>query len=101
MQFLGPLSAVDATLADHAEAVVREAVSNAVRHAHATELTIEVKVADDLCIEVVDNGRGISGDITESGLASLRRRAEESGGTFSLENVADGGTLLRWSAPLP
>ncbi|MET0756455.1 MAG: GAF domain-containing sensor histidine kinase [Mycobacterium sp.] len=101
VQFLGPLSAVDATLADHTEAVVREAVSNAVRHARATELTIEVRVADDLSIEVVDNGRGISGDITESGLASLRRRAEESGGNFSLENVAGGGTVLRWSAPLP
>ncbi len=101
VQFLGPLSAVDATLADHAEAVVREAVSNAVRHARATELAIEVRVDNDLCIEVVDNGRGISGDITESGLASLRRRAEESGGTFSLENVAGGGTVLRWSAPLP
>ena len=101
VQFLGPLSAVDATLADHAEAVVREAVSNAVRHARATELAIEVRVDNDLSIEVVDNGRGISGDITESGLASLRRRAEESGGTFSLENVAGGGTVLRWSAPLP
>ena len=101
VQFLGPLSVVDATLADHAEAVVREAVSNAVRHSHATELSIEVKVADDLCIEVMDNGRGVSGDITESGVASLRRRAEQSGGTFSLENVAGGGTLLRWSAPLP
>ena len=33
MQFVGPLSVVDAALADHAEAVVREAVSNAVRHA--------------------------------------------------------------------
>ncbi len=51
---------VDAGLADHAEAVVREAVSNAVRHAHATTLTVTVKVDDDLSIEVVDNGRGIS-----------------------------------------
>ncbi len=101
VQFVGPLSVVDATLADHAEAVVREAVSNAVRHAHATQLAMEVKVDDDLCIEVVDNGRGISGPITESGLANLRRRAEECGGTFTVENVAGGGTLLRWSAPLP
>ena len=43
-QFVGPLSAVDADLADHAEAVVREAVSNAVRHGQATELSIDVKV---------------------------------------------------------
>ena len=36
VQYVGPLSVVDAALADHAEAVVREAVSNAVRHADAT-----------------------------------------------------------------
>jgi signal transduction histidine kinase len=36
VQFSGPLSVVDATLADHAEAVVKEALSNAVRHAEAS-----------------------------------------------------------------
>ena len=101
VQFQGPLSVVDATLADHAEAVVREAVSNAVRHGHATELSVDVNVADDLCIEAMDNGSGIPEDVTESGLANLRRRAEESGGSLSVEKVAGGGTLLRWSAPLP
>ncbi len=80
---------------------MREAVSNAVRHANATTLTVNVKVDDDLTIEVVDNGPGISGDITGSGLTNLRRRAEEVGGAFTVENVAAGGTLLRWSAPLP
>jgi signal transduction histidine kinase len=101
VQFVGPLSVVDAALADHAEAVVREAVSNAVRHGNATEVSVDIKVADDLCIGVMDNGSGISGDITESGLANLRRRAEESGGFLTVESAADGGTLLRWSAPLP
>lgn len=101
VQFVGPLSAVDSELADHAEAVVREAVSNAVRHANATELSVDVKVADDLCIDVTDNGRGISGDITESGLANLRKRAERCGGSFSVENAPGGGAVLRWSAPLP
>ena len=97
----GPLSVVDAGLADHAEAVVREAVSNAVRHANATTLTVNVKVDDDLTIEVVDNGCGISGDITGSGLTNLRRRAEDVDGAFTVEHVATGGTLARWSAPLP
>ncbi|KUI27963.1 histidine kinase [Mycobacterium sp. IS-1742] len=100
-QFVGPLSVVDATLADHAEAVVREAVSNAVRHARATELTVRVTVADDLCVEVADNGRGIDGSITESGLRNLRARAEDAGGTFTVGAQAGGGTLLRWRAPLP
>lgn len=101
VQYAGPLSVIDATLADHAEAVVREAISNAVRHADATSLTINVVVEDDLCIEVVDNGRGISAQITESGLRNLRRRAEDVGGTFDIEPLPTGGTRLRWCVPLP
>ena len=101
VQYVGPLSVVDAALADHAEAVVREAVSNAVRHADATTLTINVVVEDELCIEVIDNGQGISDDITGSGLTNLRQRAQDAGGTFTLESAAEGGTVLRWCAPLP
>ena len=101
LQFTGPLSVVDATLANHAEAVMQEAVSNAVRHAQATTLTANIKVQDDLTIEVIDNGIGIPEDITASGLSNLRRRAEELGGTFSAAARPEGGTVLRWSAPLP
>ncbi len=101
VQFSGPLSVVDAVLADHAEAVVREAVSNAVRHANATILSISVAVGDDLNIEVVDNGCGITGDLTTSGLDNLRQRAENVGGSFSVGKNEGGGTKLRWCAPLP
>jgi signal transduction histidine kinase len=101
MQIVGPLSVIDMPLADHAEAVVREAVSNAIRHGEATELTIRVQVDDDLSIEVTDNGSGIGDDVTTSGLTNLRRRAEDSGGTFSIVAPAIGGTVLRWTAPLP
>ncbi|KUH92760.1 GAF domain-containing sensor histidine kinase [Mycobacterium sp. IS-3022] len=100
VQFAGPLSAVDATLADHAEAVVREAVSNTVRHAQATTMTVGVRVDDNLTIEVADDGRGIPDDITGSGLTNLRKRADEVGGQFTLEHRPHGGTLLRWWAPL-
>ena len=101
MQFVGPLSVVDAALADHAEAVVREAVSNAVQHADANTLTVTVDVGDELLIEVADNGVGISGDITGSGLTNLWKRAEDVGGSFTIGNIPSGGTVLRWSAPLP
>jgi signal transduction histidine kinase len=100
-QFIGPLSVVDAILADHAEAVVREAVSNAARHAHASTLTVTVKVEDELCIEALDNGRGIPEHVTGSGLTNLLQRAQQVGGTFTVESPPTGGTLLRWSAPLP
>ncbi|WP_197416183.1 GAF domain-containing sensor histidine kinase [Mycobacterium sp. GA-1199] len=101
VQFSGPLSVVDANLADHAEAVVREAVSNAVRHAKASTLTVNVVVGDDLCIEVVDDGCGVAGSITGSGLTNLKRRAEEVWGEFAIEAAPTGGTRLRWRAPLP
>lgn len=100
VQYTGPLSVVDTVLANHAEAVLREAVSNAVRHANATGLAINVSVEDDVRVEVVDDGVGISGDITESGLRNLRQRADDAGGEFTVENMPTGGTLLRWSAPL-
>lgn len=100
VQYTGPLSVVDTVLANHAEAVLREAVSNAVRHANATSLAINVSVEDDVRVEVVDDGVGISGDITESGLRNLRQRADDAGGEFAVENMPTGGTLLRWSAPL-
>ena len=101
VQFIGPLSVVQAGLADHAEAVVREAVSNAVRHSGATELSVVVRVDDDLTVTVTDNGHGVGAGVTESGLANLRRRAEDTAGTFALAPADRGGTVVHWSAPLP
>jgi signal transduction histidine kinase len=101
VQFVGPLSVIDSSLADHAEAVVREAISNAVRHACASTLALTVTVDDDLRIEVTDNGTGIAGDVTGSGLTNLRHRAQAADGDFRIENAPGGGTALHWSAPLP
>lgn len=101
VQYSGPLSVVDAVLADHAEAVVKEAVSNAVRHADASQLTIHIDVADGLSIDVISNGKGIPDEITASGLANLHQRAEEANGTFTIQAASGGGTRLHWSAPLP
>ena len=64
-------------------------------------LTVNVTVDDDLCIEVIDNGCGIADDVTDSGLTNLRRRAEDAGGSFSVDAMPAGGTKLRWCAPLP
>lgn len=97
----GPLSVIEAGLADHAEAVVREMVSNAVRHAKATNITVNLSVADNLTIEVIDNGVGMPDDITPSGLANLKARAVETGGDLSFEVPDEGGTRVIWWAPLP
>ena len=97
----GPMTAVGPELAQHAEAVVAEAVSNAVRHSGGTRLTIEVAVADELSIEVQDNGHGIPPhNQRRSGLANMRRRAEQVGGTCRITSPPEGGTLVHWTAPL-
>ncbi|MGW0158954.1 sensor histidine kinase [Mycobacterium sp. NPDC003323] len=101
VQFVGPLSVVEAGLAEHAEAVVREAVSNAVRHSGATELAVVIRVDDDLRITVTDNGCGVPDNVTESGLVNLRRRADDMAGTLTIGPGPRAGTVLQWSAPLP
>ncbi|APA97781.1 sensor histidine kinase [Nocardia seriolae] len=101
LRISGPLSVVEPALADHAEAVVREAVSNTVRHAGAQTLTVQIDVDDELVIVVSDDGRGIPDNITPSGLTNLAHRAEQAGGTFTiLRDTGDTGTRLRWAVPL-
>lgn len=97
----GPLGVVSPELAEHAEAVIREGVSNVLRHAHATAVTITVSVEDDLAIDITDNGTGIPDSVATSGLHNLRERAHQAGGTLSVERLEPGGTRLFWRAPLP
>jgi signal transduction histidine kinase len=97
----GPVSVVSGGLAEHAEAVLREAVSNVVRHAAAEELVVTISVDDDLVIDVTDNGIGIPDTVARSGLHNLQRRAAATGGTLSLRQRECGGTRLVWTAPLP
>jgi len=97
----GPMSAVGAELADHAEAVTTEAVSNALRHSGASRLTVAISVADMFVLDVLDNGSGIPADnARRSELANMRRRAEQLGGTCEVASPPEGGTRVHWIAPL-
>ncbi|MGW4370611.1 GAF domain-containing protein [Nocardia takedensis] len=102
VRLAGPVTALSPPLSDHVEAVLRESVSNVVRHAHATNLSVELRIGDEVTIEIVDDGRGIDTAKTRrSGLANLAARADEAGGSFEIAPNPGGGTILRWSAPLP
>jgi signal transduction histidine kinase len=97
----GPLTVVSAELSDHAHAVVAEAISNAVRHSGAGALTVEVNVADELVVNVIDDGRGIPADNQRrSGLENMSRRAQQLGGTCEFLTPASGGTHVCWTVPL-
>ncbi|MFI2474756.1 GAF domain-containing protein [Nocardia xishanensis] len=102
VRLAGPVTVLAPPLSDDVEAVLREAVSNVVRHARATMVAVELRVGDHVTIEVADDGIGIADDVTRrSGLANLAVRAEQAGGTFQIGARPAGGTVLRWSVPLP
>ncbi|MEU7767747.1 GAF domain-containing protein [Nocardia sp. NPDC049190] len=102
VRLAGPVTILTPELSDDVEAVLREALSNVVRHASATTVSIELQIGDDITVEVTDDGIGLPDDITRrSGLANLAKRAERAGGRFSVNNVPTGGTTLRWTVPLP
>lgn len=97
----GPMTTVGAELADHAEAVTTEAVSNVLRHSGASRLTVEISVADMFILDVIDNGCGVPVDNSrQSGLANMKRRADQLGGACEITNPPEGGTRVHWIAPL-
>ncbi|MFD6066932.1 sensor histidine kinase [Amycolatopsis lurida] len=91
---------VPQTLHEHAEAVVREALSNAVRHSGADEIMISVEADRELIIEVADNGIGIPQAGRRSGLANLADRAERCGGEAEFGDRDGGGARVLWRVPL-
>ncbi|WP_446219290.1 GAF domain-containing protein [Micromonospora sp. IBHARD004] len=102
LELTGPIdSAVPDALRPELTAVLREALSNAVRHAHAAHVTVAVKVdAGWVSVTVTDDGVGCDPEAARSGLVNLRERAERLGGDFQLSRVIPHGTEVRWSVPL-
>ncbi|WP_253815630.1 sensor histidine kinase [Nocardia amikacinitolerans] len=102
IRLAGPVSVLTPTMFDHVEAVLREALSNVVRHAQASAVSIKLTIGNDVTLEVTDNGIGLPEDLARrSGLANMAARTHESGGSFDAGKAPDGGTVIRWSVPLP
>jgi signal transduction histidine kinase len=100
--FTGPVDAlVPAPIAEQLLAVLREALSNAVRHADASDVEVDLEADPSrVMLTVRDNGRGIPESGRRSGLANLASRAKDVGGTFDARRGAEGGTVIEWCAPL-
>ncbi|HUC58834.1 MAG TPA: GAF domain-containing protein [Streptosporangiaceae bacterium] len=80
---------------------LREALSNAARHAQATKVDVTVRADGQLTLTVQDDGSGIGETSRRSGLANLEKRASALGGQLSLETAPGEGTRLEWAVPLP
>jgi PAS domain S-box-containing protein len=83
-----------------ATAVLREALSNTARHAHANRVEVHVTMDDELGVLVVDNGVGVGKPGRMSGIANARARAELLGGHLDVLPAEGGGTRFDWRVPI-
>lgn len=88
----------------HLLRIAQEAVSNALRHAFPTTLSLQLAVEDDrLVLQVSDDGRGFDAAVVGGrgyGLSAMARRAELMGGQLSVTSAAGRGTVVRVEAPM-
>jgi signal transduction histidine kinase len=107
--FTGPIdSCVPDEVRPDVLATLREALSNAARHAGADEVHVEVTAtgagADGVChleLTVRDDGLGLGpAPRRGGGLATMGERAARWGGHCVVGSGPNGGTEVRWSVPL-
>ncbi|EPH46486.1 putative Hypoxia sensor histidine kinase response regulator DosT [Streptomyces aurantiacus JA 4570] len=92
---------VPADVADHAVAVLSEALSNAARHSGASSVDVHLCCSGgELTLTVADNGSGIPKNAARSGLGNMADRARVLGGEMTFrERPEGGGTCLVWRVP--
>jgi len=91
--------------------VVKEALTNALKHASAREVLVQARaLGDTLELVVQDDGKGFNPEASprsgkHQGLGNMRRRAEAMGGALEIRSASGQGACLRLSvkfpAPLP
>ncbi len=92
-------SLVGPQVAEQLLATLREALTNVGKHAVASSVLVTVAAADDLCLVVIDDGRGFDADSAPGeghGLRNIQSRAETLGGSLEVTRPKGGGTRLVW-----
>ncbi len=85
--------------------IYQEAMTNILRHARASKVTILIEQEEnEFVLEVTDNGRGIRQDEAVGshslGIVGMRERAHSIGGTLEITGQADKGTTIIFRVPL-
>lgn len=82
--------------------IAQEALTNALRHAQAQEVRLELaQRGDALVLEIRDDGRGFGGNGSAGlGLVTMRERAQQLGGSIDVESGQGRGTRVRARLPL-
>lgn len=100
-----PAREVQANVRHNVFLVVKEALQNIVKHAHASEAWLRINVSPGrLEIAVEDNGRGFDHEPANSwadGLRNMRQRLSEIGGDCRIQSRPGAGTVITVELPLP
>ncbi len=83
----------------------KEALTNVVRHAEATQVWLRISVQNNQLVVVVsDNGHGLDSCVREvgaDGIANMKERLKSLGGACEITSENQKGTTVRFQAPLP
>ena len=97
---------IDANLATTFFRIFQETLTNVIRHAGATQVSVHLKESSGVIImEVKDNGRGIGpeeiSNTSSLGLLGMKERAALLGGEFKIGPIRRGGTKVTVAIPVP
>lgn len=86
--------------------IAQEALANAYKHAHATNVSVRIAEEDGgLLVQIQDDGVGFPGEIPRiserghMGVSSMRERAELQGGWCEISSLPQGGASVRFWIP--
>jgi len=104
VQFVGPVDTiVDRDAGEQLLAVLRESLSNVIRHARASSVDVELAAGTELVLVVDDDGIGPApgrGAPPGFGLRNMASRAASLGGSFEVRRRNPRGTRVEWRVPL-
>lgn len=101
----GDIRFLDATKELIIYRIAQESLNNALRHADATEIKVDLRYeANEISLTVHDNGKGFSANNLErsnipTGIQNMRKRAEILNGTFSIKSKLGNGTTISITVP--
>ena len=96
----GDLSVVPLRVEEHLIPTLREALTNAAKHAHAGSVEVRLNVGTDIVLEVLDDGKGLANAQSPGfGFTNMDDRAAGLGGTCVVQDHQNGGTRVVWTVP--
>lgn len=100
-----PIAGLSLIEADALRRIAQEALTNVVKHAAPTAVSVSLqRQGDAVVLEVADNGRGFNptdaGAIGHFGIRGMRERIELAGGSLTIESAPGNGTRVRATVPV-